>query len=295
MQREELRELSNRLGQENGDLAKELERLQADRSTDVEELVYLRWVNACLRYELRSFQPLHGKTVERDLSRSLSPESEGKAKQLIFECANSEGKVEKGIDIMDFESDQWSSSNTSCIADSPDRDDPSVSSKNSNWKKVKIFNKLRRLIRGKDLPHRNRGPSTGKNVGTEDSDSSRGSSSISTTTDAASDRQSSSVQNPSLQFCWHSSGKSAGIRRLKSANIDEIKDIEIGRSNHSESSSEHRKCLSGRTASSDFSLKNQLDKHPHPIEKSELLDMAEALNNSKIGTFHRKAASLGSY
>ncbi|XP_021627919.1 protein CHUP1, chloroplastic [Manihot esculenta] len=294
-EREELRELSNRLGQENGDLAKELERLQADRSTDVEELVYLRWVNACLRYELRSFQPLHGKTVERDLSRSLSPETEGKAKQLIFECANTEGKVEKGIDIMDFESDQWSSSNTSCIADSPDRDDPSVSSKNSNWKKVKIFNKLRRLIRGKDVPHRNRGSSTGKNVGTEDSDSSRGSSSISTTTDAATDRQSSSVQNPSLQFCWHSSGKSAGIRRLKSANIDEIKDIEIGRSNHSESSSEHRKCLSGRTASSDFSLKNQLDKHPHPIEKSELLDMAEALNNSKIGTFHRKAASLGSY
>ncbi|KAF2301099.1 hypothetical protein GH714_020064 [Hevea brasiliensis] len=53
---EELRELSNRLRQENADLAKEVERLQAGRCTDLEELVYLRWINACLRYELRNFR-----------------------------------------------------------------------------------------------------------------------------------------------------------------------------------------------------------------------------------------------
>ncbi|KAJ6389602.1 hypothetical protein OIU77_027845 [Salix suchowensis] len=71
---ETLRKLGNQLRQENEDLVKEVERLQADRCTDVEELVYLRWINACLRYELRNLQPPHGKTVARDLSKSLSPQ-----------------------------------------------------------------------------------------------------------------------------------------------------------------------------------------------------------------------------
>ncbi|KAJ6416052.1 hypothetical protein OIU84_004783 [Salix udensis] len=93
---ETLRKLGDQLRQENEDLVREVERLQADRCTDVEELVYLRWINACLRYELRNLQPPNGKTVARDLSKSLSPRSEERAKQLILEYANTEGMMEKG-------------------------------------------------------------------------------------------------------------------------------------------------------------------------------------------------------
>ncbi|CAL9755357.1 unnamed protein product [Musa acuminata subsp. burmannicoides] len=45
------------LGEANDNLEKEIEQLQADRCADVEELMYLRWLNACLRYELRQHQP----------------------------------------------------------------------------------------------------------------------------------------------------------------------------------------------------------------------------------------------
>ncbi|MCE3049598.1 hypothetical protein HAX54_045358 [Datura stramonium] len=46
---EALKEESLRLRKQNEDLVKEVEQLQADRCSDAEELVYLRWVNACLR------------------------------------------------------------------------------------------------------------------------------------------------------------------------------------------------------------------------------------------------------
>ncbi|CAM6030166.1 unnamed protein product, partial [Sphagnum balticum] len=71
----------------NEDLAKQVEGLQMDRFSEVEELVYLRWVNACLRYELRNFQAPPGKTTALDLSNNLSPRSQEKAKQLMLEYA----------------------------------------------------------------------------------------------------------------------------------------------------------------------------------------------------------------
>ena len=43
------------------DLLKQVEGLQMNRFSEVEELVYLRWVNACLRYELRNYQTPSGK------------------------------------------------------------------------------------------------------------------------------------------------------------------------------------------------------------------------------------------
>ncbi|KAJ6327662.1 hypothetical protein OIU78_014511 [Salix suchowensis] len=145
---ETLRKLGNQLRQENEDLVKEVERLQADRCTDVEELVYLRWINACLRYELRNLQPPHGKTVARDLSKSLSPRSEERAKQLILEYANTEGMMEKGNSIMEFGPDHWSSSRASYMTDLGELDD-SPSPKTNNSGKTKIFHKLRRLSVGK--------------------------------------------------------------------------------------------------------------------------------------------------
>ncbi|XWS20207.1 hypothetical protein CRYUN_Cryun31cG0080100 [Craigia yunnanensis] len=83
-EKEACSEMSNCLRQENEDLTKQIEQLQADRCADVEELVYLRWINACLQYELRNYQPSSGKTFARDLSKSLSPKSKEKAKKLIL-------------------------------------------------------------------------------------------------------------------------------------------------------------------------------------------------------------------
>ncbi|KDP40837.1 hypothetical protein JCGZ_24836 [Jatropha curcas] len=288
---EALRALSNQLRQENEELVKEVERLQTDRCTDVEELVYLRWINACLRYELRNFQPLQGKTVARDLSKSLSPKSEEKAKQLILEYANIEGTGEKGIDIMDLECDQWSSCHTSYILDPTDFDDSSVSTKTKNSSKDKIFNKLRKLILGKDIQHHNHGSSSGKS-GAEDSDSPRGSSCISTTTDAASDLQSNRAKSQSPDLPRHSARYSVDIRRLKNPTTDEMQDIKMVRRNSD--SVWHRRYLSGGITANNLLPENQ---DSYPIEKSELLKFAQVLKDSGSGTgkIHRKSASLGAF
>ncbi|KAJ9568440.1 hypothetical protein OSB04_004406 [Centaurea solstitialis] len=149
---EKLREETQNLKKENEDLSKEIERLQADRCGDLEELVYLRWINACLRHELRNYQPGPGKTTARDLSKSLSPRSEEKAKQLILEYAKKEGGAEKGIDLLDIDSGRWSTSQASVFGDQFDEAsvDESVHHKNNN---NKFFGKLIRVIRGKPSPN----------------------------------------------------------------------------------------------------------------------------------------------
>ncbi|XP_071901405.1 protein CHUP1, chloroplastic-like [Coffea arabica] len=160
---EALKSESNRLRQENEDKAREIEQLQAARCSDIEELVYLRWINACLRYELRNYQPDPDKTVARDLSKSLSPKSEEKAKQLILEYARKEGTGEKGISIADFDSDRWSSSQASYLTESGENDDLSVecssTNKTNTSSKTKIFGKLRQLLRGKGSSHLRRSSS----------------------------------------------------------------------------------------------------------------------------------------
>ncbi|GJN15297.1 hypothetical protein PR202_gb02195 [Eleusine coracana subsp. coracana] len=80
----------NKLRQTNEDLTKQVEGLQMNRFSEVEELVYLRWVNACLRFELRNYQTPSGKVSARDLNRTLSPKSQEMAKHLMLEYAGSE-------------------------------------------------------------------------------------------------------------------------------------------------------------------------------------------------------------
>ncbi|XP_061366839.1 protein CHUP1, chloroplastic-like isoform X2 [Gastrolobium bilobum] len=146
-----MKQENERLRQDNEALMKKIEQLQCDRCSDLEELVYMRWINACLRYELRNYQPPLGKTVAKDLSKSLSPTSEKKAKQLILEYANTD---EQGS-IVDFDLDQWSSSQASFLTDSGDCDvfssvDNSSAARTNATSQTKIFSKLRRLILGKD-------------------------------------------------------------------------------------------------------------------------------------------------
>ncbi|KAM0034669.1 putative protein CHUP1 [Helianthus debilis subsp. tardiflorus] len=130
---EKLKKESETLKKQNEELTKEIEQLQADRCSDVEELVYMRWVNACLRYELRNYQPGPSKTMARDLSKTLSPRSEEKAKRLILEYANQE---------LDF--DPWSSPQSSSLMDSG-QPDHSLSRKSN-----KFFGKLVKFLRRKD-------------------------------------------------------------------------------------------------------------------------------------------------
>lgn len=157
MQAQGLRETNDHLLQENENFRKQIEQLQEDRCCDAEELVYLRWINACLRYELRYYEPGAGKTAARDLGKALSPRSENKAKQLILEYARSEGMADVDLGNMEVDSDNWSSPPASCITDSAERDvssvDISSAPKTSSSSKNKLLSSLRKLVMGKHSHH----------------------------------------------------------------------------------------------------------------------------------------------
>ncbi|KAI3452981.1 hypothetical protein Pfo_009644 [Paulownia fortunei] len=145
-----VREEVDNLRHTNEDLIKQVEGLQMNRFSEVEELVYLRWVNACLRFELRNYQIPSGKISAHDLSKSLSPRSQERAKQLMLEYAGSE----RGGGDTDIESNFDNAS-----VDSEDFDNASVDSSTSRFsslsKKPSLMQKLKRW--GKTLMLRNAG------------------------------------------------------------------------------------------------------------------------------------------
>ncbi|PSR91211.1 hypothetical protein CEY00_Acc28553 [Actinidia chinensis var. chinensis] len=130
----------------NEDLLKQVEGLQMNRFSEVEELVYLRWVNACLRFELRNYQTPSGKASARDLSKSMSPRSREKAKQLMLEYAGSE----RGQGDTDVESNFSHPSSPG----SDDFDNASIDSSMSRYssvsKKPSLIQKLKKWGRSKD-------------------------------------------------------------------------------------------------------------------------------------------------
>ncbi|KAK8457184.1 hypothetical protein SEVIR_3G138000v4 [Setaria viridis] len=140
------REEINKLRHTNEDLTKQVEGLQMNRFSEVEELVYLRWVNACLRFELRNYQMPSGKVSARDLNKTLSPKSQERAKQLMLEYAGSE----RGQGDTDLES-------VSSMPSSPgseDFDNVSIDSSSSRYsflsKRPNLMQKLKRWGRSKD-------------------------------------------------------------------------------------------------------------------------------------------------
>lgn len=141
-----VREEVNKLKHTNEDLLKQVEGLQMNRFSEVEELVYLRWVNACLRYELRNYQTPPGKISARDLNKSLSPKSQEKAKQLMLEYAGSE----RGQGDTDLES----SFSRPSSPGSEDFDNASIDSSFSRYsslsKKPGLLQKLKKWGRSKD-------------------------------------------------------------------------------------------------------------------------------------------------
>lgn len=136
----------NNLRHANEDLLKQVEGLQMNRFSEVEELVYLRWVNACLRYELRNYQTPEGKISARDLNKSLSPKSRERAKQLMLEYAGSE----RGQGDTDMESNFSHPSSPG----SEDFDNASIDSSTSRYsslsKKPSLIQKLKKWGKTKD-------------------------------------------------------------------------------------------------------------------------------------------------
>ncbi|KAB2079058.1 hypothetical protein ES319_A06G206000v1 [Gossypium barbadense] len=281
-ERKAMDETSNRLRQENDDLTKQIEQLQLHRCADVEELVYLRWINACLRYELRNYRSPTGETVARDLSRSLSPKSEAKAKKLILEYAHTEG-----MDSIDFDCDQWSSSQAS---ETQELDDPliknSSATKPTNSGKTKFFKNLRRLIRRKDGHHPNHASSMGKPDHVDDPptwSSSTMSDSV-TMVSSRSDR----VTTPSQS----SSGTSSDIPRWRSFNDEHIKNIKNIRSKSG--SYGYRSFVVGKDGDDDlnFPLEPKLETDSDSFWKSELVKFGEVLEGARKVKIHKKSASI---
>ncbi|KAK6911984.1 hypothetical protein RJ641_024077 [Dillenia turbinata] len=291
---EELKRTNDRLREENENLTKEIERLQTDRCADVEELVYLRWINACLRYELRNFQPPTGKTVARDLSKTLSPESEQKAKELILEYAKTEGLVEeKNVNFMDFDSDRWSSSQASYVTDSGEYEDTlhdnSSANKSLTSSKSKFLSKLRRLIRGKDGHHQSHDSSTDKNaeeMGGNPSESPWFSSGVSPLADSGTDGPSNRLSN-----IPQSSPRSSDVQRVRDFKMENVKEFAHARRNSDCGTSYgYKRVILGGESASESPLENQ---DPDAIRRTELGKYAGALMDSRGNTpkAHRKSVS----
>lgn len=284
-----------RLSQENQDLRQEIEQLKADRCADIEELVYLRWINACLRYELRDYQPATGKTVARDLSKTLSPKSEEKAKQLILDYANTVGIGEKGISIMDFDSDHWSSSQAS-YTDSVDLDESSLdnssAAKTNTSSRMKFFSKLRKLVRGKDGHHSSHVLSGDKPESLElDVDSPRYGSSILTGDYPMADNNKFGTSSPNMSRLSFDMSRSQSLKEGHVSDIQRNSDVVV------RSSYVYKSFVLDGEAANDSTPKDDNEKHSDYSEKSELLKYAGALRRSRRGTpkLHRKSASYSSF
>ncbi|OVA08498.1 hypothetical protein BVC80_209g236 [Macleaya cordata] len=159
---EALHETIRRLRNENGDLVKEIDQLQAKCCDDAKEQVYLKWVNACLRYELRNYQVPRGKTMARDLSKNLSPRSEEKAKQLVLEYANSEVMDDESLNSMDFKSESFETSNLKEVGNVDDSSTGTSSAmKKKKSRRAKFFRKVKKLVLHKRNDHSNQISSVG--------------------------------------------------------------------------------------------------------------------------------------
>lgn len=292
MQKESLKEEMERLARENASLTKEIEQLQAHRCADVEELVYLRWINACLRYELRNYHPPTGKTAARDLSKTLSPKSEEKAKKLILEYANTEGIEGKAINVTDFDSDQWSSSQASSHTD--DADDSAVdfpSTAKTSTNKIKFMSKLRKLLRGKGSQQNLALLAEKSAVSVEDGDSPLSSNNSTGTNPTRAEGQGTGYTTPSRNSSRHS----MDFHRLSSQKEDDLKNEDSIRRNSDVGYTNKRFVLGSERVSNSSNRSSSLD--TESIEKSELLKYAEALKDTQGGKNqpHKKAASIGSF
>lgn len=95
----------------NGDLSKEVERLQKSRFDMVEELVYQRWLNTCLRAEIQYHQASPSKTLQKEFQKA----SDQKPRKISIQYSdlNSNSSYTSSTDSEDIDSSTIGSSSSS--------------------------------------------------------------------------------------------------------------------------------------------------------------------------------------
>ncbi|XP_057841601.2 protein CHUP1, chloroplastic [Cryptomeria japonica] len=143
---------ASKLRHTNEDLCKQVEGLQMSRFSEVEELVYLRWVNSCLRYELRNSSKTPAKISAVDLKDDLSPKSQDIAKQLMMEYAMPEQSVSHRKHHTDNDSESLSSysSNTSEVTELDDVSMEAFPGRFTTSKKPGLIRKLKNWATSSD-------------------------------------------------------------------------------------------------------------------------------------------------
>ncbi|KAI3865934.1 hypothetical protein MKW92_032962 [Papaver armeniacum] len=210
-----------------------------------------------------------GKTVARDLSKTLSPRSEAK----------SQGLGDKSIGLMDFDFEYWSSSQDSNLTESCDFDDSSVdlsATKSHTSSKSKFISKLK-LVHGKHRHGEHR-----------DSSAERNSTSYTASYDEMVGTYSCST---SIHSTANVDAKTDSVELKPHRCLEELR-----RRNSDVGPSYTSKRMVLRTENSPLHENSLDEEDADGIEKLELIKFAEALKvSSGNSTPRKRAASYSSF
>ncbi|XP_031487213.1 protein CHUP1, chloroplastic-like [Nymphaea colorata] len=122
-------EEASRMRIANAELSKQMEIYRNDRRADIEELIYLRWINACLKHELKKkHRPKEKNSTEHENGEKADPE--------------------RGVDekkCSGYDSDCSSTTATDMIDSSGDTD-----SKRTKTSKPKLIHKIKKWVNSND-------------------------------------------------------------------------------------------------------------------------------------------------
>lgn len=122
----------------NEDLLKQIETLQKQRFGMVEELVYQKWLNSCLRFEIQDYRtPL--RTPRRDPGKDWSFGSQQEAKSTGGAVSDSPDSSQTSMESREFD-------DTSSTLESSSSSQSSISKRSSRITKIKKWNKSKRDI-----------------------------------------------------------------------------------------------------------------------------------------------------
>lgn len=120
----------NQQRNEYEELLTELEQVQNDKAADIDELIYLRWINACLRYNLMRNQEQQ-ESEKHELGQQSAAEFSGNEEtnngEDGYESENLEGTEPEHTTFMDVET-----------------------TRRTSKRKPMLFGKLRRWVKGKE-------------------------------------------------------------------------------------------------------------------------------------------------
>ncbi|KAL3748730.1 hypothetical protein ACJRO7_009898 [Eucalyptus globulus] len=135
----------------NEDLVKQIETLQKQRFGMVEEMVYQKWLNSCLRFEIRDYRTPPPRTPKRDPSKDWSLGSRQEAKSTGHAASDSSGSSQISLESHEID-------DTSSTPGSTSASQSSMSKRSSLITKIKRWrNKSKRDIIVDPSPERSPG------------------------------------------------------------------------------------------------------------------------------------------